>query len=87
MQSIALSARQNAGISSAAREKTGLSSTQNVTGHSRFDSSSLKVMVDGYLLSPSSELISVWVIIPVITVVVVIAVIVVALEFVPRILR
>ena len=54
-QSSALSALQNAGISSAAIENTGVLSIQNVTGHSGFDPSILISIVLGYSLSPSSE--------------------------------
>jgi hypothetical protein len=59
VQSIALSALQKAGISSAASEKTGLPLTQKVTGQLISDPSSFKVILDGYLLSPSSDSISV----------------------------
>jgi len=70
VQSIALSARQKAGISSLAREKTGLPLAQKVTGQLICEPSILRVIKDGYLLSPSSDSISVDVIIDVIVVVV-----------------
>ena len=54
-QSMALSALQNAGISSQAMENTGVLSIQNVTGHSGFDPSIRISIVLGYSRSPSSE--------------------------------
>jgi hypothetical protein len=68
--SIALSALQNAGISSLAREKTGLPLAQKVTGQVICEPSILMVILDGYLLFPSSDSISVQVIIAFIAVVV-----------------
>jgi hypothetical protein len=75
VQSIALSARQKAGISSLAREKTGLPLTQKVTGQLISEQSNFIVILDGYLLSPSSDSISVQVIIVFIAVVVMLIVV------------